>query len=215
MKPDYQPSPYTVKRPRRGFLVVIGGVAVLVLAAVMLRSFDAGEGERVGRAPASEMVRGSTDVVGTTGEARPAGTENNSGPAAVVPPAIIQELGTITGSVDGHELIGRRVDLHVTVQDVANDVAFWAGEGDNRVLVVMGRDDRTGAERQRGLPSSSGVARLAAGEQAAVSGTVQRLPRAEEMHSWQLSRADAQELLDRRIYVRADSVTTNGHSATR
>jgi hypothetical protein len=203
-----------VQRPRRGFLVVIAGVALLVALAVMLQSRDAGDGGRVDRAPAPAINRGSTDSVGTTGSKGADGSGGNGGPAAAVPPAIIQELGTITGTVDGHELIGRRVDLHVPIQEIASDVAFWVGEGDNRVLVVMGRDDRDGAERQRGLPSSSGVANPAAGQQAAISGTVRRLPNAEEMHSWQLTRDETQELLDRRIYVRADSLTPEGHAGT-
>ena len=215
MQPDYQPNPYTVKRPRRGFILVLSCLALAIAAWLMLRTGDAGEGERDqvrgGGAPASEINRGSTDVVGTTGEARPRATENNSGPAAVVPPAIIQELSTITGSVDGHELIGRRVDLHVPVQRVATDVAFWVGEGDNRILVVKGRDNRTGAERQRGLPSDSGIPQLSAGQQVTVSGSVQRLPKAEEMYSWQLSRNEAAELMDRKIYLRADTVAPNGH----
>ena len=210
MQPDYQPNPYTVKRPRRGFLVVLAAFVVLVVVAVMMRTGDAGEGEREqvrGGAPASEMNRGSADVVGTTGEDRPRATEDNSGPAAVVPPAIIQELSTITGTVDGHELIGRRVNVHATIQGVANDVAFWAGEGDNRIFVVTARDSRDGESRQRGEPSSHGIPRLEAGRQVTITGTLQRLPKAEEMYSWQLSRNEAAELIDRKIYLRADTVT--------
>lgn len=211
MKPDDEPSPYVVKRPRRGYLLVLTGLALLVLVAVLLKSFDAGEGERSGGAPAPERQRGSTDVIGTFGQDAPRGSDSNSGPAAVVPPAVIQELETITGSVDGHELIGRRVDLHVTVQDIANDVAFWVGEGDNRVLVVMARDNRDGADRQRGVPASHGISPVKAGQMAAISGSVQRLPKAEDMFSWKLTRNEAAELADRRIYVRADTVTGNGH----
>ena len=50
-----------------------------------------------------------------------------------------------------------------------------------------------------------------AGQQATISGSIQRLPKAEEMSSWQLTRTDAAELADRQFYVRADTVTTNGH----
>ena len=205
MKPDYEPNPYVVKRPRRGFLVVLGGFALLVAIAVMLRSFDAGEGERSGRAPAPETQRGSTDIAGTFGEETARGTDENSGPAAVVPPAFIQELATITGSVDANELIGRRVDLSAPVQDV-NDVGFWVGEGDNRMFVVLGRDNRNGEKRQEGVPASHGISPIQSGQQARITGTIQRLPKAEEMYSWRLTRNEAAELMDRKVYIRADAV---------
>jgi hypothetical protein len=113
--------------------------------------------------------------------------------------------------VDGHELVGRRVDLHVTVSDIANDVAFWVGEKDNRVLVVMARDNRDGARRQSGGVASHGIVPVHRGQQAAISGTVQRLPKAEEMFSWGLTNNEAAQLEGRPIYIRADRVTSNGH----
>jgi hypothetical protein len=212
MKEDHAPDPYVVRRPRRGLVVVACAMTLVVLAMVWAYQRDAGETERFGRppgSPAPEMTGGS---VGTSGTEEPA-VEGDSGPAAVVPPAIIQELDTITGSVDGQQLIGRRVDLHVMVQAVPNDVAFWVGERGNRVLVVLGRDDRTGAERQRGQPSHHNIAPVHPGQQAAISGSVQRLPKAEDMHSWRLTEGDLAELLDRKLYIRADSVTANGHGA--
>ena len=131
--------------------------------------------------------------------------------AAVVPPAIIQEFETITGSVDGQQLIGRRVDLHVKVQDIANDTAFWVGEGDNRLLVVIGRDNRNGRSPQAGLPPRMGSCPCTPASRRRSPGSIQRLPKAEEMFSWQLTRTEAAELADRQFYVRADTVTTNGH----
>ena len=214
MKPDYDPNPYVVKRPRRGLIGV--SLAAVVVAASLFWAYqrEAGEGERAGPppgSPASEQMGGNRGVTGTSGNNMPRETDDNAGPAAVVPPAIIQELETITGSVDGQQLIGRRVDLHVTVQDVANDTAFWVGEGDNRLLVVTGRDNRNANKRQAGVPAAHGILPVRPGQQATISGTIQRLPKAEEMFSWQLTRTDAAELADRQFYIRADTVTGNGH----
>jgi hypothetical protein len=206
MQPEHNPSPYVVKRPRLGFAIVLAGIAALVLIAFALRPFDAGDGERSGTAPAPAIQRGNTEAIGTSGADAPGGATDMRGAAA---PVLIQELDTITGANDGRPLIGRRVDLQVTVRD-PNDVAFWAGEGDNRVLVVFGRDSRDGAGRQEGLPSSHGIEPLQAGQAARVSGTIQRLPEAEQMYSWRLTGHDVAELAGRGIYVRADRVTPNG-----
>ena len=103
---------------------------------------------------------------------------------------VIHELETITGINDGHQLIGRRVDLHVPVQQHLNDIAFWVGSRDNRVLVV-------------GTPNAHDGS---AGPLTAISGTVRALPQEEEMHRWGLSESARTELMQRRIYVRADAV---------
>jgi hypothetical protein len=189
-------------------------LVTLVFAIALAGTFwanrrDGGDNERVGPPPGTPAGESPGDSVGTSGtrnDQRPRGTDSNSGPAAVVPPAIIQEFDTVSGAVDGNELIGRRVDLHAVVHDVANDVAFWAGEGDNRVLVVMGRDTRTADERQRGLPSKHNIAATQGGQATRIQGTVQRLPEAEEMYSWRLTRADMEKLGGRQIYIRADTV---------
>lgn len=151
--------------------------------------------------------------VGTSGVGIAPAVDDRSGPPAVMPPAIIQELETITGSVDGQELIGRRVDLHVTVHSVPNEVAFWIGGKDNRLLVVLRRDPRGRTARQPGLPPRHGIAPVHAGQQATIAGSVQPLPKSEEMHSWQLTEPEFAELLDRKLYIRADTVTTEGHGA--
>lgn len=214
MKPDYDPNPYVVKRPRRGLMVVAAAIVVVALGIFWTYQRDGGEGERFGPppgSPAPETMGGDRGVTGTSGNDIPRAADDNGGPPAVVPPAIIQELETITGSVDGQQLIGRRVDLHVRVQD-PNDVSFWAGDGDNRLLVVFGRDTRDGATRQVGRPPVHGIQPLQAGQQATVSGSIQRLPKAEEMFNWQLTRTEAAEALERQFYVRADSVTADGHT---
>ncbi len=194
-------------------MLVAMAFVVVVLGVFWAYQRDGGEGERFRPSPgsqATETMGGHRGVTGTSGRDTSRAADDDSDPSAVVPPAIIQELDTITGSVGGQQLIGRRVDLHVTVQD-PNDVSFWAGEGDNRVLVVMSRDNRDGATRQVGKPPTHAVQALRAGEQATVSGSIQRLPNAEEMFSWQLTRSEAAEALDRQFYIRADTVAPNGH----
>lgn len=210
MKEDFEPSPYGVKRTPFGLVLVAVSVVLVALGIAWMYQRDtrrAAELDTAATAAAGTTIPGS---VGTSGAGIAQGVDS-SGPSATLPPAIIQELDTITGSVDGQELVGRRVDLHVTVHSVPNDVAFWIGEKDNRLLVVLRRDTRDGAARQLALPPRHGIAPVHAGQQATISGFVQRLPKAEEMHGWQLTEPDYAELLDRKMYIRADTVTTDGH----
>lgn len=152
------------------------------------------------RTPDEAPDRDSTRAVGTSGLIEADGA--------------IHELDTITGMNDAHAFVGRRVELHVPIQRHLNDVAFWIGSADNRVLVLLARDTRDGATRQQGEPSGHGLDAEYEGAMATISGTVQTLPNAEAMHSWALTDADRKELLDRRIYVRADSVTPHFSATT-
>jgi hypothetical protein len=141
---------------------------------------------------------------------RPLGTTGQAEAAAeggVDSPAVIKEIETITGANDGHELIGRKVNLHVPVQGKANDVAFWVGEKDNRILVVMERDRRDGKQRQDGEIAAHGIAPVHAGQQADITGTIMKVPSEEERYSWLLTNEDKKELAERPIYIRADTVT--------
>ena len=119
---------------------------------------EADDGERFGLPPGSAASPIGYSV-GTIGFGEPREVEGGGGAPAVSPPAIIQELDTITGSVDGQELIGRRVDLHVVVQAVPNDVGFWIGEKDNRVLVVLSRDNRNEQSRAAATSHPAGPRR--------------------------------------------------------
>ena len=56
-------------------------------------------------------------------------------------------------------------------------------------------------------PSSDSIAPVRAGQRVSISGTVERLPRAEEMYSWGLTNHDAEELTRRYVYLRAERVT--------
>ena len=146
----------------------------------------------------------------STPSPRPQGTAGTTEPAAVDSPAVIKELDTITGTNDGHELVGRKVSLHVPVQGMANDVAFWVGEKDNRLLVVIDRDHRNTVQRQDGELAGNNIAPVHSGQQADISGTIEKVPTAEQMYSWSLTTEDKRELAERPIYIRAESVTAEG-----
>lgn len=147
----------------------------------------------------------SPEAVGTSG--------THEGAAETVRGDAITEIESITGANDAMTLVGRRVDLHVDVQGRANDAAFWVGSRDNRLLVVLRRDRRGGGDRQQGRPSNHGVAPVHGGQRATVSGVLRPVPRAEERYSWNLSGADERELADRKIYIDADTVRSEGHGS--
>jgi hypothetical protein len=211
MNEDFAPDPKVAKRRGFGLSVVAIAMAAVILAIVWARGRDVERAEQLERTAASAGSGATAGSVGTSGSGGAADVDGGHGPSAAVQPAIIQELDTITGSVDGQQLTGRRVDLHVRVQGVPNEVAFWIGERDNRVLVVLGRDHRDGKARQVGLPPRHGISLVQRGQQATIAGSVQRLPKGEEIHNWKLTETDYADLLDRKVYVRADTVTTNGH----
>jgi hypothetical protein len=192
-------------RARTWGVALIGTAFIVAGAAMVWLSPGGGAGLRQGTGQVrTETGRAGSNelVLGTSGQDDLPG--DNSGPGLTT----IHEVETITGATDGHQLVGRRVDLHVPVQEHLNDVAFWVGPRDNRLLVVLARDDRDGETRQLGGPAG-GISRTMDGTQATISGTIQRVPYAEAMYSWGLTNADRDELMDRRIYLRADRVSAN------
>ena len=210
MKENLEADSPRVKRPRRGLLAVGLAMTVVVLGMALAYQRAMREGERLGRPVVTPASTSTEGAVGTSGTRELSAVEGHEDPS-VMPPAIIQELDTITGSVDGQQLIGRRVDLHATVQAVPNDAAFWIGAGDNRLLVRLRRDNRDGRARQLGPDSHHAISPVHVGQQATISGSVQPLPEAGDMSTWRLTQRDYAELLDRKLYIRADTVTTNGH----
>ena len=156
--------------------------------------------------PTNRNVRAESQAVGTSG--------THDGSAEGAEGRVLTEIETITGANDTTALIGRRVDLHVDVQSQANDYAFWVGSPDNRLLVVFGRDNRGGTKRQSGVPASHGIAPVRGGQRATISGVIQPIPRAEDRLNWNLTQQDERDLADRKIYIRADTVTADDHGAS-
>jgi hypothetical protein len=170
------------------------GVAFLFAATLWVASFVAPE--RINPAPSLTV-----GTVGNTGEPSPRGS--GAGPAAIVPPVLIQDLRL--ADVGASDLIGRRLSTRVPLGVYINDVAFWTGSSDDdRMLVVLSRDMRTEAQRQAGLPATSGIATFSAGD-VIVTGTVRHLPNAEAMYSWGLTNLDADWLSERPMYLAADT----------
>jgi hypothetical protein len=125
-------------------------------------------------------------------------------------PATLHDLETVTGTVDPHELIGRRVDFHVKVADINNYTSFWVGVKDNRMLVVLGRDNRTDAQRVDGAASPNDIKPAAPGQRVRITGTIEGIPDAEARYSWGLNDAQRRALDDQKVYIRADHVMPEG-----
>jgi hypothetical protein len=203
-----------VRRPRLARWLLAGAVFALAVAAVYLvpqnrndREEWQGGGVEVGSAnqgsPHSDMnappSKEAEAAVGTTG--------SHDDAAGAEDAAVLREIETITGANDAMALVGRRVDLHVDVQARANDHAFWIGSPDNRLLVVLARDNRNGTKRQSGVPASHGIEPVRHGQRAAISGVVRSIPIAEHRYGWDLTERDEQELHERKVYIHAETVT--------
>ena len=194
----------TIGTPRsRKVGLLLLSAAVLAVAAVAVWMSPRGGG---GRDLGAGLVRTETGNPGTVGTS---GTLDAGQGSDVTDGNTIRDLTTITGANDGNQFVGRRVSLSAPVSQHLNDTAFWIGEGDNRLLVVLARDDRDGAERQRGEPADKSLGNLEVGHRATIAGSIQRVPYSEAMYSWGLTNTDRAELMDRRVYLRADSVTAN------
>jgi hypothetical protein len=101
--------------------------------------------------------------------------------------ATLHDLETVTGTVDPHELIGRRVDFHVRVADINNDSSFWVGSKDNRMLVVLHE-----------AASTNDITSAAPGQMVRITGTIEATEKAEAA------------LKDQNVYIRAEHVTPQG-----
>jgi hypothetical protein len=118
----------------------------------------------------------------------PVGTAGHEGAdEADESPATLHDLETVTGTVDPHELIGQRVDLHVQVADINNDTSFWVGIKDNRMLVV------------HNAPSPNDIKPATRGQRVRITGTIEGIPN-----------TDARAFEDQKVYIRAEHVTPEG-----
>lgn len=196
------------------YMWILPVLAVVVITALAVRwlserprELHLTQGQQTGTLRDEATPELESDAVPSTGgdTATAAATSGS-----LASPAIVKEIETITGSLDGHELIGRRVDLRVPVHAAgAGDTTFWIGSGDNRLLVVLERDTRQ--DQSEGAETVEHRIRPVNGRAAFITGTIQRVPDAEERVSWRLTRQEEEELLERNIYVRAERVVPDGH----
>jgi hypothetical protein len=192
-----------MQTPQSHWRWVLPVLFMLVVPAIAIEEFH--ETSRNSREPLQNSMLNGLPTTGEAGAVGTAGRDRSVAESMVS--YSIHEVETITGLVDRRPLIGRKVELHVPVLDMANDQAFWIGERDNRILVVPSRDHRDRAERQAGFVASNSVAPLEVGKTAAISGTIQPIPMAEGTYSWGLTTADREELAARGVYLRADSIS--------
>ena len=120
---------------------------------------------------------------------------------------VLSDVRALGGPVDLSGQIGDHMEISIDAAHRVNDVAFWGGARADGILVVVGRDTRSGVEKQLGLPSESGLTPPPRGI-VTVRGTVEPLPYAEAMYSWGLTRRDAGLLAERGVYVRVREVVS-------
>ena len=192
-------DPDLTPQSRWRWLLPVG--LLVVLPALSMYALDETGGDPFWPSHNALMRSASAEggAVGTSGQAAASRDEHEG--------AVIRELETITGINDLHPLIGRKVALSVPVAARANDWAFWIGSPDNRVLVVPRRDRRDSALRQQGRVTTGGIDLIEGGTIAAISGSIQKLPRAEERKSWALTNQDQAEATSMDVYLSADTVT--------
>jgi hypothetical protein len=196
----YEDPEQTIESHWRWALPILLMVALPVAAFYFLH-----ETSRNTPAPLLQTMLNGLPTVGERGATGTAGRDRSAAESTAV--YSIREVESITGLGDRQQLVGRKVELRVPVLGIANDEAFWIGERDNRILVVPDRDHRDSAQRQAGLVSTNDIAPLEADTVAVISGTIQRLPIAEETFSWGLTTRDREEVAASGIYLRAETVS--------
>lgn len=169
-----------MRMTRRLMWVVAAGVVTMAVLLAWL-------GPYFGSYLTGPASSGIPYAEGTAGRDEPEVTD-------AVPPSTIQEIETITGAVDGHELIGRRVELRLKATGVTSQGAFWVGPQDNHILVAPARDEPA-ARRP-----------VQEGEAVTILGTILEMPNARQRLSWGLTAPDLVQLTDQRIYIRADRI---------
>ena len=143
-------------------------------------------------------------IIGTSGT-----TETATPPDAQAVQQELRDVDAITRNQDDASLVGRRVQVHLPIEEPNSTVAYWVGPPDNPLLVILHRDVRDGFARMASVPPAHGIQPLKTGQVATVSGTIQPLPSFQDQFSWDLTRGDRQRLAKRGIYLLADRVQTD------
>jgi hypothetical protein len=195
----------STRRWKRTAILAALGIGVIVLASIgVWMSPGGGKGQDIGTGQ-RRFETGTLNEKGTTGRADIEGAEN-SGPAAT---PITDPVDAATGPSKVRHLIGRRVEIEVPLGAHVNDVAFWARYEEHPLLVVLSRDARDGAARQRGEPTPAAIGDADASGNATVTGRIEQIPHAEAMHSWGLTNSDREQLLKRPVYLRVTGIEPN------
>lgn len=194
----YEDPEQTIESRGRWVLPILLVVILPVLAMVYLHETSRNSREPLMQAMLNGMPTArESGAIGTTGRDR-----------SVAESLVVYSVHELEGiPADREALIGHKVELHMAVDDIANDQAFWVGDKDSRLLVVPSRDHRDIVERQAGLIAGNNIAPLETGKTAVVSGTIEAMPAIEETYSWGLSTRDREELASRGVYLRADTIS--------
>ena len=192
-------STHRWKRTTALGLIAAGLIAFAAIGVWM--SPGGGKGRELGTGLGG-VEAGARGEIGTTGPRGDVPGTGNSGPAAT---PLTDPLEAIAGPAKVQDLVGRRVELQVQIGQHINDVAFWTRFGDERLLVVLGRDMRDTRRRQAGETAASGL--VPDSGAAILSGRIERVPHAEAMQSWGLTNPDREELLERPVYLRIDRIS--------
>ncbi len=197
---DTDPGPHPTReiRSHRAKWIVLLLVVVAVVSSIYwLRETDS-ERSLTGNAAKLQPLNGehgSRATGGTLGTA-----------SAATDAAELSQIQEIVDAENPDQLIGKRITLQLPSGDRANDVVFWIGPVGNRVLVAMRRDHRDSAQRTHGTEPGHGIRQVSAGEPVTIEGTIQEVPKGEDMYSWQLSAQERKELASRGIYIHADAI---------
>lgn len=206
--------------PRRHMFLKLGGICAAVLAIAVLwwglaetskntnLSFQGNRRATDIRPRAANPLRESSykdpaSPVGTSGAVP------SEAPKTSTAPDTILDLKGLLGTDDASTLVGRRVEIDVPVSQEHNLTTFWIGPPNDRLLVVLGRDTRNGSDRQASKAPAHSISEQR-GEQASISGIVQRAPTAEGRYNWDLTPAQAQELKRKGVFILADSARSGG-----
>src|SRR5215216_1859645 len=103
-----------------GVLCAVGALAWWLRESPRNRDLPPGNG-RGGQIGTLRQPFNNEAPSGTAAATGTSGTDAKDVHESATESGIIREIETITGSVDGHELIGRRINLTAPVQERAND----------------------------------------------------------------------------------------------
>lgn len=195
---DRHPPPLMRERNRTRWVIAIAACGVAALSVAWFVGAFAVT-TPPGPAPGAAALANPEAPIGTVGDI--------DGPPSSTLGTWITGIRSLGGREDLSGLVGHEVRITVDVGRRTNDVAFWIGTPPDDLLVVISRDDRTGADRQLGDPSSTDIGSPPPGA-VTIVGTIEKVPYAEATYSWGLTRRDVDLLAERGVYVKATKISS-------